>query len=335
MTCDPTVSSLGLLAEALGQQNGYEPNHLHGISLQASGPVSSFIKTILASDEHQMQKGLADLADHLHGMKSSVAWFDLGRVAASLFFRHAAEEYFEKSARLAEEMGDRLRESHAWFSLGSLRRDDEDWDGAFRFFESALHAQQACERSAFAADIMTNLAYACRQRGDLSSAEKYYSQAIIQLGGDDWQGKACAHHSLGEIYSLKGNLQDAEKCYEKSLLLREKAGDREGVVSSLVALASIHQLTGKARKVQSCLEKARHLQEECGEKASAARMRLLLADYYFQEGRQKEAAQLYENGLMALNDCDWPPEQNIIWDNACWSWARLHRPKAIWRSQQT
>ncbi len=85
-----------------------------------------------------MQKKLAGLADYLSGKSSSAAWFNLGQLAASLFFRRAAEEYFEKSARLAQAQGDGEGEAQAWLSLGSLYSDDEDWDRACRFYELAL-----------------------------------------------------------------------------------------------------------------------------------------------------------------------------------------------------
>ncbi|MDD1760887.1 MAG: hypothetical protein LUQ59_01510, partial [Methanothrix sp.] len=99
MTYDCNVSSLSQLAMALSQPNGYDPSQLQGLARQQFRPVSSFAESILSSDEEQMQKRLTELADHLSGLASYDAWFDLGRVAASLFFRHAALEYFERSAR--------------------------------------------------------------------------------------------------------------------------------------------------------------------------------------------------------------------------------------------
>ncbi|MDD4579743.1 MAG: hypothetical protein PHF80_03615, partial [Methanothrix sp.] len=103
MTYDCIVSSLSQLAMALSQPNGYDPGQLQSLARQQLGPVSSFAESILSSDEEQMQKSLTGLADHLSGLASYEAWFDLGRVASSLFFHHAALEYFEWSARVAEE----------------------------------------------------------------------------------------------------------------------------------------------------------------------------------------------------------------------------------------
>ena len=106
MTDDCNVFSLGILADALCQPGGYEPKRLRALSRQGSDLVSPFIEAILSSDEDQMQKRLAGLADSFSGNRNSTAWFNLGRLAASLFFRNAAEEYFEKSARLAQAQGD-------------------------------------------------------------------------------------------------------------------------------------------------------------------------------------------------------------------------------------
>jgi hypothetical protein len=106
MSEDRILSSLGSLAQVLSQSGGYEPKRLRGLSFQGPDLVSSLIEAILCSDEDRMQRNLVELADYLTGKISSTAWFNLGRLAASLFFRRAAEEYFEKSARLAQAQGD-------------------------------------------------------------------------------------------------------------------------------------------------------------------------------------------------------------------------------------
>ena len=163
MIDDRYVFSLGILADALCQPGGYEPKRLRSISLQGSDLVSPFIEAILSTDESQMQKRLADLADSLSGSSSSTAWFNLGRLAASLFFRHAAEEYFEMSASLAQAQGDGEIEAQAWLSLGSLQSNDEDWDRACLFYEKALQAIDECKSQSLMCTVLTNLGRAsCR-----------------------------------------------------------------------------------------------------------------------------------------------------------------------------
>ncbi len=304
MTDECNVFSLGILAEALCQPGGYEPKRLRSLSRQGSDLVSPFIEAILSSDEDQMQKRLAGLAESLSGNSSSTAWFNLGRLAARLFFRRAAEEYFEKSARLAQAQGDDEGEAQAWNSMGSLYSDDEDWDRACRFYEKALQALVDGKCSSLVCSVLTNLGKASCRRGDISKAEQCYSKMLRLLDSGDHCGRADALHCQGELCQIRGNYGGAEECYQKSLSESEKAQDRGAMAASLAALASVYQLTGAANKVESCLEKARHHMQDIGDVLAEARMRLQLADFFFLEGRHKEAVDHYEKSLPALEEGD-------------------------------
>ena len=228
MSEDRILSSLGSLAQVLSQSGGYEPKRLRCLSRQGPDLVSSLIEAILCSDEDRMQKKLAGLADYLSGKISSTAWFNLGQLAASLFFRRAAEEYFEKSARLAQAQGDGEGEAQAWLSLGSLYSDDEDWDRACRFYELALEALDEGKSPSLMCSVLINLGRASCRQGELLKAEQCYSRALHLLDGDDHCGRADVLYCLGELCQIKGNYAGAEECYQKSLSEREKAQDRKG-----------------------------------------------------------------------------------------------------------
>jgi hypothetical protein len=118
MSEDRILSSLGSLAQVLSQSGGYEPKRLRGLSRQGPDLVSSLIEAILCSDEDRMQRNLVGLADYLSGKISSTAWFNLGQLAASLFFRRAAEEYFEKRETV---MGGR-RPGYLWAASAVMMR---------------------------------------------------------------------------------------------------------------------------------------------------------------------------------------------------------------------
>ena len=138
--------------------DGYEPERLRALSRDGSDLVTSFIEAILSSDEDQIQKKLALLAEYLSGKNSSAAWLNLGRLAASLFFHRAAEEYFEKSARLAQAQRDDKGQSQAWNLIGSLYDDDEDWDHAGQFYEKALQALEEGKSQSLMRPILVNQA---------------------------------------------------------------------------------------------------------------------------------------------------------------------------------
>mgnify|MGYP001190488609 FL=1 len=141
---------LGLLAQALRQPNGCDPERLKGIPLQLSQPISALMSALLSTDENQMQERLAEMEDLLATSASPRDWLDLGRLAHALYFRQAAEQYFVKSADLAGEQDEGLTESSAYLALGNLSSEDEDWDRAVQFYRKALsrNASAICRISA-------------------------------------------------------------------------------------------------------------------------------------------------------------------------------------------
>ncbi|HPS91566.1 MAG TPA: tetratricopeptide repeat protein [Methanothrix sp.] len=304
MTGDRDVSSLAILADALCQPAGYDPEQLRTLSNQGSDIASPFIEAILSSDENQIQKGLADLANSLSESDSFDAWFDLGRLAASLFFRHAAEEYFEKSADLARAQKDYEGLAKVYNCMGSLCSDDEDWDRACRFYEKALHIPEVETNPPLLCTILANLGRASTQKGDLTAAEKCCSRMLLLLDGNEHRSRADAFFSLGEIHQMKGEHDRAEECYQQSLSEREKAQDRRAMATSLASLASIYQITGEGDRVESCLDRAIHLLQDISDPLAEARMRFQLADFFLLEGRYNEACVHYEKSLPALQQGD-------------------------------
>ena len=308
MVCDRDISSLSILADTLCQPAGYELERLRALYRGGSDFISPFIEAMLSSDEDQIQKSLAGLADSLSGSRSFAAWFDLGRLASSLFFRHAAEEYFENSARLAQAQGDDEGLAKVCNSMGSLCSDDEDWDRACRFYEKALLALEVSKTPSLSPSLMcsvlANLGRASSQKGELQRAEQCYSRILLLLDGVDQCSRADALFCLGGIYQKKGEHGTAEEFYQKSFSLWEKAQDRGAMAKSLAALASIYQLTGAANRVESCLERATHYLQDCGDFLAAGRTRFQLADFFFQEGRYNEAVVHFEKCLPALEESD-------------------------------
>jgi len=304
MTGDRDISSLAILADALCQPAGYDPEQLRTLSSLGSDIVSPFIEAILTSDENQIQKGLAGLANSLSGSSVFDAWFNLGRLATSLFFRHAAEEYFEKSAALARAQGDDESLAKVYNCMGSLCSDDGDWDRACRFYEKALHVSASGTTPALLCTILANLGRASTQKGDLTAAEKCCSRMLLLLDRNEHRSRANAFTSLGEIHRMRSELGRAEECYQQSLSESEKAQDGRAMAASLASLASIYQITGEEDRVESCLDRAIHLLQDIGDPLAEARMRFQLADFLLLEGRCNEAALHYEQSLPALEPGD-------------------------------
>jgi len=242
-----------------------------------------------------MQKILASLADDLSDSGTAGDWLDLGRVASGLFYRHAAEQYFEKSLQVAGTQGDDEGRSKALSALGNLYSEDEDWQRACSSYEMALEALDEGKNKAGVISILESLGDVCRRLGDLGKAEQCHLR-ILRLV-DDRAARAGSLSCLGDLLLLKGEHSRAQECYEKSLADWERLQDRRGMARSLAALASIHKSYGKVSRAESCLLSARRHLLDAGDCTDAAGMSCLLGDLFFEQGRFQEAADYYEKGI--------------------------------------
>ena len=302
----PVTPSLQTLADIFSEPGGFRPERLRSLSCQAPKPVASLIQMVLSSSGEQMQKSLASLAGDLSASGSAADWLDLGRIAAGLFYRRAAEEYFERSAEIARNQGDEEGRSKALSALAGLYSEDEDWDRACRCYEAALASLDEVKSKPLIISVLVNLGGVYRQRGDLSQAENCYCR-ILRLAGDGISSmRADAQYFLGDMLRLKGDSSGALMCYEKSLADREKLQDGKGMVRSLSALSVVHRHCGAAVRAESCLLTARRLLKDQGDLCGAASMSLLLGDLFFEQGQFREAAEHYQKGFFGIEGVNFP-----------------------------
>jgi len=203
MSDDRIVSCLGSFAEILSDPRGYEPERLKGLSTDAPDLVSSFIQATLSSNETAIQQKLNELADHASGISSFQAWISLAVLAQHLFFHQSAIEYYQRSIRLAEDLGNNNDLSRALHGLGSLYAEEEDWDRASQCYEKALKCLEDAGEASSAVPVLRSLGEVYRLRGDCDGAMQCYRSVLDKLDAEDRSGLAEALGSMGRVSQLQ------------------------------------------------------------------------------------------------------------------------------------
>ena len=135
-----------------------------------------------------------------------------------------ARDLGEQSLRVAREAGDEVLSAEALCTLAGFDLEAGRLDDAFKRYARALALSG--EAPELSARIQQNLGIIATERGDSSSAEAHYNQAIesfVQAG--DVRGRAMAHHNLGIVHSDRGEWDEAERNFTLSLNLADSAGD--------------------------------------------------------------------------------------------------------------
>jgi tetratricopeptide (TPR) repeat protein len=81
---------------------------------------------------------------------------------------------------------------------------------------------------------------------------------------------AISYHQLGRLAQLRGQLDEAEAWYRKSLEIEEKLGDRPGMARGYHQLGRLAQLRGQLDEAEAWYRKSLEIDEKLGNRPGMA-----------------------------------------------------------------
>ncbi|WP_255754546.1 winged helix-turn-helix domain-containing protein [Massilia sp. erpn] len=176
-------------------------------------------------------------------------------------------------------------------------------------------------------------------RGDWAEAEKYFldyknyiqrSSHIDPENIDNWIEESYAHNNLGTLALKKGDLEDAQKAFSKSIELKYKAFSKTpnnkelvaGLANSLSWLAETHAKLGSLEKAMALHQEEEELLRKIH--ATAPRDALWMArlantltyigDLYITQGQQQYAQEAYSKAESFLLTITKQDPSNKSWE---------------------
>ncbi|MEE8586207.1 MAG: tetratricopeptide repeat protein, partial [Acidobacteriota bacterium] len=147
--------------------------------------------------------------------------------------------------------------------------------------------------------LMGNLAIRAQQAGDLEQAEEIYGrivQALESLTSPsqlDQRNLAVGYHLLGMVEQQRGQLDEAEGWYRKSLQINEELGDRPGLARSFHQLGIVEQKRGRLDEAEGWYRKSLQILEELGDRPGLAGSSHQLGRVEEQKGNMDRALELF------------------------------------------
>ena len=133
-------------------------------------------------------------------------------------------------------------------------------------------------------------------RGDFTAALPVLEAArdSAEHTGRSDESKAAVLNDLGIVYSQLGHPRDAQRAYEKALVVWRNLGesDTENSAHTLGNLGIVYLKLNLLRKSEGTLHRAASLEEKFGDTLAATKVWINLALVYTAEGRFKEAETL-------------------------------------------
>ncbi len=194
------------------------------------GPLSQ--KLMLHKNTLVARRGKNHYADYLNN--KGYLCNNLGDIPEAL-------EYFHKSLKIQEEIGDKAGVAYSLNNIGYIYSGQGDIIRGLDYYQRSLKLREEINDKEGIAQSLSNIGNIYEKQGDQSKALRYYFKAlrIREAIGDEY-GQAYSFQIIGAVFQKDGNTADALNYYLKSLAIRKKIGDQQGIAYSLRELGAFY-----------------------------------------------------------------------------------------------
>lgn len=243
---------------------------------------------------------LAEKLDYTEGTAMSkrvlgVAYWTLGQLKLAL-------ENLTTAQSIYENIGDNEGAANCLMNTGMVYADIGDYDKAIAIYDHSIEKFTKLDLKSRIATTFTKIGTALLKKDHLYDAKEYLTNALNMHSEDNFTyGMAEAHHWLGTLSILEGELEQADHHLRRAIILGKKVNDKDGLIGNLIQYGKLLRLEQNYEAAEAhlnlALERAdtKHLQkyklEALGE----------LRNLKKEEGKLNESLQYYDS-YTALND---------------------------------
>ena len=236
---------------------------------------------------------LSELHQFDYGLSESYGW--LGYLYMQKGLTPLALEYFIKSWKVREKIGDKEGVANALNNIGYIYDSQKDYEQALEHYRSALEIRRGLGNKLGIASILNNIGYIYDIQGNLEKGLEAYTLSLkIRREINDVRGEIESLHNIGTIHRLNNEHDKALEYYEQCLLLNEQVNDLSGRANSFTAMASVFRATGKSQLAVQYTLKAMEIANKLGYPELIGSCADLLFYLYKDAEKFEEALRYYE-----------------------------------------
>ena len=182
---------------------------------------------------------LQQSVDTLEGKSKAGAMHNLGVILQDVGAYPQAQQLYEQSLQIAQELGDRAGVAGSLHQLGMLLQQQGEYAQAQQRYEQSLQIAQELGDRAGVAGSLWGLGMLLQAQGEYAQAQKLYEQSLqIKQELGDRAGVALSLGQLGLLAEAQENLSTAVRFLVQALTIFEQLGapERKIVGSALARL---------------------------------------------------------------------------------------------------
>ncbi|HXB40024.1 MAG TPA: tetratricopeptide repeat protein [Bacteroidia bacterium] len=229
------------------------------------------------SAKNLVEKNLNSLNGSNNGLKNTFLKYE-AQILSNLSFIYknkgdiaTALDYFERSLKISEEIGDRIGEAIELNNLGVLHQNLGDIPKALKYYERSLKIRGEVEDKKGISNVLNNIAVLYQQQGDNTKALEFFEKNLkLQKSLNDKSGISTSLNNIGFIYENEKKLDVALEYFEQALKIEKEINDLAGIGICLNNIGSVYERLGNNKKALEYLEWSLAKGEEVQDKRGIA-----------------------------------------------------------------
>jgi transcriptional regulator with PAS, ATPase and Fis domain/tetratricopeptide (TPR) repeat protein len=232
------------------------------------------------------------------------AYFGLGTADIHEGHHEASLENYEQAIQLVGDHSATLLLGRTYANMAGacwfLKRPHE----GIRYLEKAIDYYERTEHKTSAADGYNNLGINLVLIGQWDRAQAALDRALTIATDVDDRGAEVPMilDSLGDLHTLRGNLEEAHDYLERAVALATERGNKWYEGQTRRTLGRCLLAMGRSQDAIASAQRAQSLAQEIGDRQALCESHLLLAEAYLESGNQQESNASLQRVLELVTD---------------------------------
>ena len=165
-------------------------------------------------------------------------------------------------------------------------------------YERVIELADAQREPVWKARSLNNLGSDYKTRGNFEEAEKAYTKSLeIFRQLNDSEGTADVYSNLGDLFQAQKSLDKAVAMYTESLKIKERLGSQEGMADLYGNLGNVFKAQKDLDQAEAMHRRSLELKETLGIQEGMAGVYSNLGNLYQERGNLDEAEKMYRRSL--------------------------------------
>jgi len=204
-----------------------------------------------------------------------------------------ALDYFHKSLKLQEDIGDKSGQSYSLNNIGYIYSSQKQFLNALDYYVKSYKLQKELNDERGQSQSLSNIGNVYDRLGSLKKALYYYFKGLnIRKKINDKQGMGYSFQNIGTVYFNQKNYFSSKYYFTKSLEIRKEIEDSQGISYSLYSLGKVCLAENKIELAQKYCLQSLELAQKMGYPENIGSSASILEGIYLKEKKFNKAHEM-------------------------------------------